>query len=135
MANSLVVCGYSASVRVPISWVVLLAARCFILSWIAGGGALWICVALGFYLAVTSEDISASDSGIAHPKNCLTRRDMIGSLKNLGQRQAPFVGSATSEAGCVWAPDIRLRGETREVEVLVRFRFLRGGPRDDLSCQ
>lgn len=34
-----------------------------------------------------------------------------------------------------WAPAIRLRRETREVEVLVQLRYLRGRPRDDLSCQ
>ena len=43
--------------------------------------------------------------------------------------------SATSEVGYVWAPVIRLRSVTREVEVLVRFSCLRGRPRDDLSCQ
>ena len=53
----------------------------------------------------------------------------------VGQWYAPFGVSATSEAGYIWAPVIRLRRETREVEVLVRFRYLRGRPRDDLSCQ
>lgn len=76
MANSHIVAGTPRRVRLPISWDVLLAGRCLIPSWGVGGRVLWMCLALGYFLAARSDEIFASDAGIAHPIHCLTRRDV-----------------------------------------------------------
>ena len=49
-----------------------------------------MCLALGYFLAGRSDEIFASDAGIAHPINCLTRRDVAFS----GKQQLTFWSGA-----------------------------------------
>ena len=91
MANSHVVAGTPRRVRLPILWDALLAGRCLLPSWGAGGGVLWMCLALGYFLAARSDEIFASDAGIALPIHCLTRRDVAFIS---GRQQMIFFGAA-----------------------------------------
>ena len=112
------VAGTEKRVRRPVSWEMLLDGETLIPSWGSGGRILWLCLALGYFLMTRSDELFATDAGVAHQVHCMTRGDVAFYS---GGEQLPFL--RWREARTV---EIRFRGhkgdQLQAGNVLVRTR-------------